>query len=218
MRESHAHPAPGLAGFRLSDHGTTLTELLVATALLTVVLSAAYVLLQASSRMADYTEAHAIATDETRQAMDRISQEVRQASALPGRTAAFAEVGTGTVTFYVDEDHDEQYERVTYRRDGTRLLRTVAEPIFIDGDYTFGAAGAPQVLVRGLAPEWNEPIFTVMLRPSVGATPTPVTPSQIASGSALVVHIRNTAKVGRSTAVIDSTTWVKIRAVENTVY
>lgn len=196
----------------------TLTELLVATALLTIVLSSAYVLLQASTGMADRTEAHAIASDETRQALDRISQEVRQAAALPGRTAAFAEVGTGTVTFYVDEDHDGQFERVTYRRDGARLLRTVTEPIFVDGDYTFGTAGAPQVLVRGLAPDWNEPIFTVMLRPSVGATPTAVTPSQIASASAIVVHLRNTAKVGRSTAVVDSSTWVKIRAVENTVY
>ena len=201
----------------MGESGMTLTELLVASALMTIVLAAAYLLLGSASGMADFAEAQARVAEETRLGMDKMTQEVRQASELPGQQGmgVFGSVpATGQISIYVDADHDGQMERVTYQRSGAQLVRAVTEPTIVDGEYTFGAAGAGRPLLRGLPADWKEPIFTVSLR---GSTLTTISASQVASASAVVVHVRNSVTVNRRTAFAEDSTWVKIRSVENEV-
>lgn len=199
-----------------SDRGMTLTELMVAVSLLTVVVGAGYLVFEAVVGMADLTEARSRAQEETRLAMDRITRELRQASEIPGLqgSGVFSVVTTDHVGFYCDVDHEGQLERVEYWRDGARILRSVTEPQFEDGQYVFGAAPAGTPIVTGVPADWTEGIFTLWAKSS-GTEPLPL--SRSAEASAISVHLRNAMTVGRKTGYSEEETLIKIRSVYNEV-
>ena len=61
------------------DSGLSLTELLVVSVLISVILAASYFLFGAASSMNNLAMARAIASDEAQRAVDQMSRDLRQA-------------------------------------------------------------------------------------------------------------------------------------------
>jgi prepilin-type N-terminal cleavage/methylation domain-containing protein len=125
-----------------NQRGFTLVEMLVATAIMGFVLSAALLAVQAGTQASDVTAGRAEAQSTIRFALDRIIADMRAAGYDP-TIANFdpidsASMGTSTVMLNTDLngngtldapagtcDASAQAERVRYRRSGTSLMRAV---------------------------------------------------------------------------------------------
>jgi type IV pilus assembly protein PilW len=125
-----------------SQRGFTLVEMLVATAIMGFVLSAALLAVQAGTQASDVTAGRAEAQSSIRFALDRMLADMRQAGYDP-TIANFdpidsASMGTSTVMLNTDFnangtldapsgtcDASTQAERVRYRKSGTSLMRAV---------------------------------------------------------------------------------------------
>ena len=124
------------------QRGFTLVEMLVATAIMGFVLSAALLSLQAGTQASDVTTGRAEAQSSIRFALDRMIADMRAAGYDP-TIANFdpidsASMGASTVMLNTDLnangtldapagacDASAQAERVRYRRSGTSLMRAV---------------------------------------------------------------------------------------------
>jgi prepilin-type N-terminal cleavage/methylation domain-containing protein len=196
------------------DEGVTLTELVIVMSLLSVVIIAAYLLFDAVNSMADVVDARSRATDQTRLAMDRIIREVRQGREISEGAGAFASMGANDVTFYSDIDHDDAPELVRYRLLGTKLLRSVRQPTTGVPPYEPFLAASAETTLASQMDTATTPIFAYYDRQD---PPQPVASGQFGSISALEIHVRNGATVGRRTVYSDMLTWVKVRAVQNAI-
>ena len=124
------------------QRGFTLVEMLVATAIMGFVLSAALLAVQAGTQASDVTAGRAEAQSSIRFALDRMLADMRAAGYDP-TIANFdpidsASMGTTTVMLNTDTnangtldapvgtcDASAQAERVRYRKSGTSLMRAV---------------------------------------------------------------------------------------------
>jgi type II secretory pathway pseudopilin PulG len=100
------------------QRGITIVEVVITTALLSLVMAVLWSTLWQAQRTESYTRGRTEALDDMRLALNRMSKDLRQATDI---------VGTPTpsrieVTTYVDET----LEDVVYEVTGSRLTRTVA--------------------------------------------------------------------------------------------
>jgi|GEM_PF-2694432 len=134
------------------DTGLSLTELMVVSVLMSVIIATVYMLFGAASAITDTSSARAIAGDEAQHAVDKMTMDLRQAQENEDGKGAFTISLENKVQFFVDLTHDARPEKVTYYITGTNLYRTVASPTNNVPPFTFGAAGAPQLMVAGIDP------------------------------------------------------------------
>ncbi|MEI7814506.1 MAG: type II secretion system protein [Coriobacteriia bacterium] len=140
------------------DGGLSLTELLVVSVLMGVILATMYLLFGAASTIADRSTARAIATDEAQRAIDTMSREIResQENRTPNddsKGGVFTIAEPNRVQFFSDVNHDNGPELVTYYLSGSSLLRTVApwnQAPTNTQPWTFGSAGTPKALVTNI--------------------------------------------------------------------
>jgi hypothetical protein len=164
--------------------------------------------------MADSVQARTLAADEGRAVMDRITREFRQAYEIEDNQGAFEDARPRECVFYTDVNRDGIPEKVWYRVQAGRLYRSQATATTALPPYTFGAFGSQEVLAESLDGSWTGNVFTYY----DGDDP----PDEVPSGqadriSAVSLRLVTGATVNKKTAFVDLSTWVKIRAVHNTI-
>ena len=137
--------------FFRDDRGLSLTELMVVSVLMGIIIGTVYMLFGAAANISSTTTARAVAGDEAQRAVDRMTMDIRQAQENSESKGAFSIAEANRVQFFEDLTHDGRPELVTYYVSGTNLYRTVASPTNTAPPFVFGAAGAPQLLVQGIA-------------------------------------------------------------------
>ena len=210
------------------DSGLTLTELLVVSVLILVILAAAYFMFGAAQSMNDLAMARANASDEAQAAIDLMSRELRQAQENVADKGAFKLAGANDMKFYSDLDHDGRPELVRYYVEGGSLKRTVAPPTNYAPEFNNPTPGPPTVLVRTLGTSAG-PVFcyhgmtasttalcgTVKHGFAIVTTSDPynTTPKITMVG----IKLDDVNKSGDKTVTVISRALVRLRTVENTV-
>jgi len=212
------------------DSGLSLTELLVVSVLISVILAGTYFMLSAATSMTDLAMARASAADEAQAAIDLIAREVRQAQEddedpAPG---VFWLAGASDMKITSDTDHDTRPELIRYYVEDGALKRTVALPTNTEMPFTYGTPGAPRILVRELGTSAG-PVFcyhdkesdvtalcgTVDHKFNVVATGSPhtTTPKIVMVG----IKIDAVGNSGDKTVTVISRALVRMRTIENAV-
>ncbi len=206
-------PPTALRSLR-SDDGYTLTELLVVSVLTLIILATVFMVLQATQTMSSTIEARSVAAEESRILVDRMTREFRQAVEIDEGEGVFDEALPRRVSFYTDVDHDGVPERVTYSVRGRTVYRSEAAATTIVPPYQFGQDRDETVVIRSLKGGWNGNVFTYYTNEN---PPDEVRNGHPEDASAVKVWLVNSATSGRRTVYVDSSTWVKIRSVHNTI-
>jgi len=193
-----------------SDAGFSLTEMMVVTSLLGMVLGAAYMVIGSVTTISDQIMAREQAQSTGQIAVEKMTREIRQAQVVQnpsGQSQYFGQAITGTsIVFFGDIDHNGWTERVTYSVVGGKLVRTVAmstkqlAPTTTD----FGADSAPQTLAK------VDPSLTTIFTPEdANAMPTAVQ----AKTTAIQLTLRTIAKSGAISQTVNlPPVWVEIRS------
>jgi prepilin-type N-terminal cleavage/methylation domain-containing protein len=199
---------------RVSDEGMTLIELLVAMTLLMLVLSTAYMAAQASNKAANAMDARQQASEQNRTTMERLTREMRQAVESADGSGVFKTAGGRACEFYSDVTRDNVPDLVSYRVSGGQLLRKVTRSTTSVPPYSFTIADPEVPVVLTIDPAFTGDIFTYWDNqyPAVQVTGT-----NLADISAVNIRIVAKATEGLESAVIDLSTWVKVRSVHNTI-
>lgn len=195
-----------------SEEGFTLTEMLVVTLLLSVILSAAYLLLDTATGIADRLEAQTIATEEGRVVLDQLSRELRQAYEINDNQGAFLVAQPREVVFYTDVGRDGIPDKVRYRVVDDKIYRAQASASTEMPPYTFSTFSSDQPVQGVLESTWDDSLFTYY----TDANP-PAVATSLAGVSAVKIRLKNVVIRGQSAASVDITTWVKVRAVHNSI-
>jgi prepilin-type N-terminal cleavage/methylation domain-containing protein len=199
---------------RHGEDGYSLIELLMVLSLVGVILATAFMMLQSITGMADRVEARTIASEDARIVMDRLTREIRQAFEVEDNQGAFADAQSRSCTFYTDLNRDGVPEMVTYRVQGKTLYRSEAVATSAMPPYGFGAAGPEETIITSLDGGFTGQVFTYYNSQDPPGEVSPDHPEEV---SAVSVRVVNAATVNRKTAVVDLSTWVKVRAVHNTI-
>ncbi len=113
------------------DSGMTLTELLVVTVLISVIIAASYFMFTAAQSMNDIAMARSSATDDAQSAIDKMTREFRQTQVdrTPDENpvgGVFKLANANEAIFMSDLNDDQVPELVRYYVEGGSLKRTVA--------------------------------------------------------------------------------------------
>jgi prepilin-type N-terminal cleavage/methylation domain-containing protein len=193
------------------DEGFTVSELLVVLALIGFILSISWMLMQTASQYASFSEANSEASDEARQALDRMTMELRQAQEATDRAGFCTTMTARSIGFYTDTKHDGRLDRVTYFMSGNSLTRRETSATTPAPPYVFKLPeAAPTTVVKMVDPTWSGAIFGYVTDDGTTAT-------VAADVSAVSIRIKDSMRSGKVTATIDVNTLVKIRSVWNSL-
>ena len=209
---------------RQDDSGFSLVELMVVCVLLGVTLAAAWTVMSAVSLMSNSLSARAIATDESQVFVDTIGGELLQANSLKSiagtatanvdAQAAFYDIQSRRIGFYVDLDHNGKPDRVAYFVSGASLVRQQAAAANATYPYSWAASSTPEVVIQTIDPNWTGAMFTYYANGNW--PPTQITSvSQVASITAITVQVRNMATWADQTISYGASSTVRVRAIGN---
>lgn len=197
-----------------NEEGTTLTELMVVTMLMGMVLSLVWMMMGAVTKMADGMQARTIATDDGRQAMDRMTRELREAMEVSEGAGVFTVMSARQCTFYADITHDGIPERITYRVTGSSLIRSELAATNGAPPYTFSTTPTTEIVMSTVDSTWAGALFTYY---DNADPPSVVTSPNFGNVSAVALNLVNSVSVGKSSYSVTQQTWIKIRSVQNTI-
>lgn len=211
------------------DTGMSLTELLVVTVLMGVILATSYMLLNTATVMADQSEARAIAADEAQQTIERMTREIKQAQEVKDGKGALCSTQPDSIQLYMDENMDGSPEKIRYYRSGTTIFRQLA-PVTSALPLTHGAYGTPEVVLEDLSPTQGNVFCYHSTAPDTAVTcangskhgyevvPNSTDPENSPPVVSMVgIDLRNQHSTGQQTATVVTSVIVRIRAVENVV-
>jgi prepilin-type N-terminal cleavage/methylation domain-containing protein len=201
------------------DSGMTLTELLVASILLGVILAAGWAIMYASSAMTNRISANAVATDESQRFLDKIGKELRQASSLnllggttAGGTGAFVTIQPRDIVFYANFNNDSRIEKVEYNVSGGSLVRREWKSTNTVYPYTWSStANTTTVEIQSVDPVWAGAVFTYFTNDAFPPSQT----SQVASVTAVGIQVQNLQKWSNQSASYGASATVRVRAIDN---
>lgn len=196
------------------DSGFSLSEMLVVSVLVSVIITAAYFVLNTVSGLSDTVEARAVAAEESRLFLDTITRELRQAEEPVEGNGVVLTAQDRQITFYTDLDHNGIPERVRYYVNAGALYRVQATATNVVAPYTYGAESAPRRVITQIKGDWTGKIFTYYKQ---AQPPTLIASGAVADISAIQIEVFNGATFGVKTAYVDQKTWVKVRSVHNTI-
>ncbi|MDY0341012.1 MAG: prepilin-type N-terminal cleavage/methylation domain-containing protein [Coriobacteriia bacterium] len=205
------------------DDGFTLTEMMIVTVLMGIVMSAAYLLLNSTTGMANQLEAQTIARDEGRLVMNRLSNELRQAYQISDTQMAFDEAAPRICTFFTDVDRDGIPEKVRYRVVGDKIYRAEVSAASTLPPYTFPALStvSEQPIIGVVESSWAGSLFSFYdneyPKNKLGVGSNPLTESELAEIAAVDIRLVNKVVIGNKTATSDVGTFVKVRAIQNEI-
>jgi prepilin-type N-terminal cleavage/methylation domain-containing protein len=196
-----------------SDAGFTLTELLVVTMLMGMVLGLVFMVMGAVNAMADSLEARTVATDENRMVMDRVTRELRQAQEIVEGQGVFLLALPRQCAFYADVDHDGVPELIEYRIVSNTLYRSETSSTVAVPPYAYGTPRS-DVVITSINEAWTGDVFTYY---DSEEPPAIVLPADSEDASAVQLRLINRKTINRTTESVDLSTWVKIRSIHNTI-
>lgn len=186
------------------DRGFSLTELMMVTMLMSVILAAAYLAMGTVNKASDGMMARSQAFDSGQIAIERITREIRQAQtvtdASSGKVWRMASASSTSISFWADIDHNGTLDRVTYTLSSgqvTRSLAVATKPY--PGPADFGADSAPSVVAK------VDPTLTTMfsLLNKDGAATTDISDAPLTAVTAVKVMMRTSAKSGGESVSVD---------------
>jgi prepilin-type N-terminal cleavage/methylation domain-containing protein len=194
------------------NEGFSLTEMMVVSVLVAIILAAAWLASATVTTAADSMMARNAAQTQGQQALERMTREIRQGRIIfdaAGQPNTVKSPITSTqLTFYADIDHDGLTERVTYNLTSAGLLqRSVARTTVVSPAPTdYGADSAPITLAQ-MTPGTSN-LFTCYT-----ADDPPVVTTDPTTVRAVQVTMNTIAKSGGSAATMPfSPTLVEVRA------
>ncbi len=197
------------------EAGLTIAELLIVLVLLSLVISAAYMLNSAVHAMANRIEAREIASDEVRTATDSIRRDLRQGQELTEAGSGqplgtFVTASPRECVFYADVDLDNSVDKVRYVISGRTLYRETASAVTTPAvsTSTWRPYSGRKSLLDHLDSTWSGPVFVYK---SQGTTPLVLT-SADPRITVLDVELRSAVNVERVSATAASKTTVSVRA------
>jgi prepilin-type N-terminal cleavage/methylation domain-containing protein len=194
------------------EGGFSLIELLIVTAIMPVILGAAYLVFMTLSGNYSSISAQSEATSEAQRAMDTMVREIRQGQEITDGGGAIAVAQPTKCVFYADLDRDGVPERITYYVDGTDLFR--AEATATSPVYPYGYTDGPAQRVVNLTTT-SAVVFTYFDKsdPLTAVTGTPNPPTICAVG----IDLSASRPSQNGQVDVDFTTRVKIRALFNSL-
>lgn len=196
---------------RHNDAGFSLAELVVASAILPIVLGAAYLVFITMSGNYSSISAQSEATSEAQRAMDTMVREIRQAQETTVGGGALEVALPTKCSFYADMDRDGVPERISYYVDGSDLYRVVGAPTSRVSPY--GYMDGPAVRVVNLTTS-SEVVFTYFDNGAPGTAVTNPVASQV---SAVGIRLTASRPAQNGQVEVEFTTRVKIRALFNSL-
>lgn len=195
-----------------SDRGFSLTEMMVVSVLVAIILAAAWLASATVTTASDRMMAGNQAQTQGQQALELMTREIRQGEIITDAAGVNYTIKTPfsptSITFYADVDHDGLAERVTYNLTTAGLLqRSVARTtVAYPGPTDYGADSAPKTLAQMTPGTTN--LFTYWTGddpPALTTDPTTV--------SAVQVTMNTVAQSGaNSVTVTFQPTLVQVRA------
>ena len=199
--------------FLRADSGVTMPELLVTVGIMGYVISTAYFTMNMLAYYADYVEKETVLQADTRAVLDEMTRELRQAQEIQDGGGAFESAAARRAVFYADLDHDKVPERIEYRVVQDALQKTVSHASVPVYPYNF-AAGPTEVVLPDLQSSWTDPMFRYY---NVSDPPTEVPFGDTDEISAVEITLVSADMAADTEIAVDLSTWVKIRAVHNTL-
>jgi type II secretory pathway component PulJ len=201
------------------DSGWTLSELLVAAMLLSIILASGWSVMYATTVMSDRMSANAVATDESQKFLDTVTKELRQANSLnslgsttAGGTGAFVTIQPRDMVFYANLYGATTIQKVEYVSSGNSLVRR--EWKSTNSVYPFTWPSSPNtttVAILSVDPAWSGPIFTYYTDDGLPPSQT----SQVASVTAVGVQVQNLQQWSNQSASYGASATVRVRAIDN---
>lgn len=193
------------------ERGFSLAELLVVSAILPIILGAAYLVFTTMSGNYSSISAQSEATSEAQRAMDTMVREIRQAQETTTGGGAFAIADPSRCSFYADMDRDGVPERITYYVDGTDLYRMAATSSTQVSPYNYVDGPASRVVNLTTS---SAVVFTYF---DNGAPDTAVTHPAPAQVCAVGIRLSASRPAQNGQVAVEFTTRVKIRALFNSL-
>jgi prepilin-type N-terminal cleavage/methylation domain-containing protein len=110
------------------NNGVTLIELLIAIAITSIIgiglVSLQYILSQNQIAITKNTKS----VDDANYIVTMFTKELRRSSTSETGSYLLSSAGDQNILFYSDSDLDGQAEKIQYRLDGTRLIKTIIQP------------------------------------------------------------------------------------------
>jgi len=137
-----------------SDEGFSLTEMMVVSILVAIILAAAWMASATVTTAADGMISRSQAQTEGQQALELMTREIRQGEIITDAAGVNYTIKTPfsptSITFYADVDHDGLPERVTYNLTTAGLLqRSLARTtVVFPGPTDYGADSAAKTLAH----------------------------------------------------------------------
>jgi Tfp pilus assembly protein PilW len=199
-----------------SESGHTIAELMVATALLSVVLAGAFGAVAVMQNQAVKTTDRFTAEGEAQTIADRIAKDIRTAVAPSSTSAAFASASAIDVTFFAslaDPNGPTKLHAYTAKVPGTNVSvfhedATAPDAGGSPGNYTY--SGQPVVRLDGRYIDTTQPMFTYYDRS--GNVLNTSTPAGLRSIDQVGITLRVQVKPNAASVVI--TTLVHVRSVD----
>jgi len=187
-----------------AEDGFSLTEMVIVSMLLAMILAAAWMASQVVTTTSDRIMSRNEAQDEGQRAIETMTRELRQAHVVYDSDeqphTLNQTVNTGTsISFWADIDHDNYTEQVTYALTSAGLLqRTVARTVKLNPIYgvDWGAPSAPRVLAQ-LTPG------TTNLFATYTAADPPVVTTDPTTTRAIQLTLNTVAKSGADTITVN---------------
>jgi hypothetical protein len=202
-----------------AESGHTIAELMVATALLSVVLAGAFGAVAVMQNQAVKTTDRFTAEGEAQTIADRIAKDIRTAVAPSSTSAAFASASATDVTFYAalsDPNGPTKLRAYTSIVPGTNVSvfhedATAPDTGGAPGNYTY--SGPPVVRLDGRYIDTTQPMFTYYDRNgTVLSAATLATTAGLRSIDQVGITLRVQVKPQAASVVI--TTLVHVRSVD----
>ena len=201
------------------DSGMSLSELLVAASLLSVVLAAGWSIMYATSAMSNRLSASAVSTDESQRFFDSVGTELRQANSLNSLaatqvagSAAFITIQPRDMVFYANLYSTAYIQKVEYVTSGVSLVRKEWKSTNTNYPYSWPSnPNTTTVEIQSIDPAWTSPIFTYYTDDNMPPSQT----SQVASVTAVAVQVQNLQMWGNQSASYGASATVRVRAIDN---
>jgi prepilin-type N-terminal cleavage/methylation domain-containing protein len=182
-----------------AEEGFSLTEVLVVSVMLGIILGAAWLAMGTVSSASDGIMARKVAQDQGELAIERIVREFRMTQGTGDYPQPYFLGPTSNATtliFYADVDHSGSLDRVTYKVTGGLLTRQVAQstpPSINAVAANFGADSAPVTLAK------VDPTLTTIFTYIDGNNLTGATP---ANTQAIKINLSTIGHSGASTITV----------------
>jgi prepilin-type N-terminal cleavage/methylation domain-containing protein len=188
------------------ERGFSLTELIITSAILPIVLGAAYLVFMTLSGNYSSVAAQSEATSEAQRALDIMVREIRQAQEVENGAGAVAVAGPTMCSFYADLDRCGVPERITYYVDGTDLYRVEAESSTQASPYAYVDGTAKRVVNLTTT---SQVVFTYYVESDPDNPAAEPAPGQVSS---VGIRLSASRPAQNGQVAVDFTTRVKIRA------